>query len=65
MEVTPNIPLIWAKQIRDAGMVKNQALKILKESRINAEVAQETLSKPSTQPAQANTEQAPRKLDIV
>jgi len=63
MRVTPNIPLIWAKQIRDAGMIKNQALKILKET-------QETTDRVSEHVASAPDEQrepneTAKKLDIV
>ena len=65
MRVVPNIPLIWAKSIRDAGMTKNQAKKILEESEVNSRLTQNSVStqeQPETSKAQRAAEQ---KLNIV
>lgn len=65
MKVVPNIPLIWAKKIRDAGMTKNQAQKILDESKRNADVAQNAVKSGSGQEKSNAQKAAEQKLNVL
>ncbi len=65
MKVVPNLPLIWAKQIRDAGMIKTQARTLIKHVKDNIADTQESLAKPATNTQQEATKNSSAKLDII
>ena len=50
MKIITSIPLTWAKKVREAGMIKNLARKILKETERNSELSQESMKKGSSGP---------------
>ena len=50
MKIYPDLQKIWAKRIREAGMTKNQAKKVIDESAASSEKAKSFLENPSTKP---------------
>jgi hypothetical protein len=62
MKIITSIPLTWAKKVREAGMIKNLARKILKETERNSELSQESMKKGSSGPEMSTGQTKPTSI---
>lgn len=51
MKLWPDIPKIWAKENREAGMTNNQAKKVLSETKKTMEASDEAIKNPPENPS--------------
>ena len=57
MKIYPDLTKLWGKKIREAGMTKNQAKKVLDESDKTQKAAQEFIETPPSNKSQKTSVQ--------
>lgn len=66
MKIWPDLPKRWAIQIREAGMTKNQAKKMLSETEKTIKAADESQKSPPNDPSAPKlVSQILKKIDIL